>query len=180
MPGFTFPPMDPLGLSSPLSQPSNYFGHRYYDPLRLPRLHLRSLRLSLDPGYLALSHFHSYCFPGGGDHPSAPGRFCIPVCLSQCPPQGDGGPLEFPGCPCVYMPRSQTPVVSSRLAIASSGLLPSGMSRPSALPGSRPAILLDHGNNIFGAQSRGLYTRYTWLHTHPYRICMQVRYRFGG
>ena len=81
MPGFTFPSVDPLGLGSPLSQPSDYFGHRYYDPLRLPRLHLRSLRVSLDPGYLALSHFHSYCFPGGGDHPSAPGHFCIPVCL---------------------------------------------------------------------------------------------------
>ena len=78
------------------------------------------------------------------------------------------------------MPRSKTPVVSFQLAIASSGLLPSGMSRPSALPGSRPDILLDHGNNIFGAQSRGLHTHYTWLQTHPYGICMQVRYRFGG
>ena len=25
----------------------------------------------------------------------------------------------------------------------------------------------DHDYTIFGAQSRGLYTRYTWLHTHP-------------
>ena len=68
------------------------------------------------------------------DDPSAPGRFCIPFCLSRSPPQGDGGPLEFPVYPYLYMPRSRTPVVSPRLAIASPGLLPSGAARPSAFP----------------------------------------------
>ena len=180
MPGFTFPSVGPLGLGSPPSRLFQSFSRRYYDPLRLPLLPLGSLRLALDPRYLALSHFCSCRWPGGGDHPPAPGRFSIPVCLSRCSAQGDGGSLECPGYPYVCMPRSQTPVVSPRLAIASPGLLPSGMSRPSALPDSRPAILSDHGNNIFGAQSRGLHTRYTWLQTHPYGICMQVRYRFGG
>ena len=167
MPGFTFPSVGPLGLGSPPSRPSNCFGHRYYDPLRLPRLHLGSLRISLDSRYLAFSCFRSRRFPGGGVHPSAPGPSCIPVCLSRCPPQGDGGPLEFPGYPCVHMPRSQTPVVSSRLAIAPPGLVPSVKSRTSAFPGSRRVILSDHKYTNFGAQSRGLYTRYTWLHTHP-------------
>jgi hypothetical protein len=167
MPGFSFPSVGPLGLGSPPSRPSNRFGHRYYDPLRLPLLRLRSLRIPLDPGYLAFSRFRSSRFPGGGDHPSAPGRFCIPVCLSRCSPQGDGGPLEFPGYPCVYMPRSQTPVVSSRLAIPSPELLPSVHSTTSAFPSPRRVILSDHKYTIFGAQSRGLHTRYTWLHTHP-------------
>jgi hypothetical protein len=168
MPGFTFPPVGPLGLGSPPSRLFPSFSRRYYDPLRLPLLHLGSLRISLDPRYLAFSHFRSRHFPGEGDHPSAPGRFSIPVCLSRCPTQGDGGPLEFPGYPWVCMPRSSTPVVSCRLAIASPELLPSGTSRPSALPDSRLDILADHNNEIFGAQSRGLHTRYTRLQTHPH------------
>jgi hypothetical protein len=59
MPGVSFPPVGPLGLGSPPCQPSNYLGHRYYDPLRLPLLRLGSLRFSLDSRYLALSHFRS-------------------------------------------------------------------------------------------------------------------------
>jgi hypothetical protein len=27
---------------------------------------------------------------------------------------------------------------------------------------------MDHNQYLFGTQSRGLHTRYTWLHTHPY------------
>jgi len=57
MPGFTFPSVGPLGLSSPPSRPSSYFGHRYYDPLRLPLLHLGSLRSSLVYRYLAFIRF---------------------------------------------------------------------------------------------------------------------------
>jgi hypothetical protein len=59
MPGFSFPPVGPLGIGSPPFRPSNYFGHRYYDPLRLPLLHFGSLRISLDSQYLALSRFRS-------------------------------------------------------------------------------------------------------------------------
>jgi len=180
MPGFTFPSVGPLGLGSPPSRPSNCFGHRYYDPLRLPLLRLRSLRISLDPGYLAFSFFRSCRFPGGGDHPSAPGRFCIPVCLSRCTPQGDDGPLKFPGYPCMHMPRSSIPVVSPSLALSFQGLQPSGVLKPSAFPGLRPVIPMDHNQYLFGTRSRGLRTCYTWLHTHPCGICTQVRYRFGG
>ena len=59
MPGFTFPPEGPLGLGSPPSRLFHSFSRRYYDPLRLPLLHLGSLRISLDPRYLALTHFRS-------------------------------------------------------------------------------------------------------------------------
>ena len=52
MPGFSFPPVGPLGLGSPPSRPSPS-GRRYYDPLRLPLHHLGSLRFALDPRYLA-------------------------------------------------------------------------------------------------------------------------------
>ena len=162
-----FPFSGSFGSRFPTFPAFQLLGHRYYDPLRLPRLHLGSLRISLDSRYLAFSCFRSRRFPGGGVHPSAPGLSCIPVCLSRCPPQGDGGPLEFPGYPCVHMPRSQTPVVSSRLAMTPQGLMPSDSYRSSAFPGSCRVILSDHKYTIFGAQSRGLHTRYTWLHTHP-------------
>jgi len=59
MPGFTFPPVGPLGLGSPPSRLFHSFSRRYYDPLRLPLLRLGSLRLSLDPRYLALTLFSS-------------------------------------------------------------------------------------------------------------------------
>ena len=45
----------------------------------------------------------------------------------------DGSPT-FPSSPSEDMPRSQTPVVSCTLAIAHTGLLPSGHWKPSAFP----------------------------------------------
>ena len=95
-------------------------------------------------------------------------------------PQGDDGPLKFSGYPYMYMPRSSIPVVSPSLAFTLRGLQPSGVLKPSAFPSLRPVILLDHNNQLFGTRSRGLHTRYTWLHTHPCGIRTQVRYRFGG
>jgi hypothetical protein len=50
--------------------------------------------------------------------------------------QGDHGPLEFPGYPCAYMPRSRTPVVSPRLAFASPGLVAFRRSQTVGFPGS--------------------------------------------
>jgi hypothetical protein len=84
MPGFTFPSVGPLGLGSPPSRPSNCFGHRYYDPLRLPLLRLGSLRISLDPRYLAPTLFSSCPFTV-----RLPGRVC-PV---------HAWPLLYPGLP---------------------------------------------------------------------------------
>ena len=71
MPGFTFPSVGPSGSGSPPSRPSHCFGLRYYDPLRLPLLRLGSLRLALDPRYLACSRFRSLRLPGGGALPAS-------------------------------------------------------------------------------------------------------------
>lgn len=99
----------------------------------------------------------------------APGRFSRPVYLFPvAAPQGDGGSLKFPGYPCVCMPRSWTPVVSRPLAVTLPGLLPSDPYKPSAFPSFRSVILSDHKYTLFGALSRGLHTRYSWLHTHPF------------
>jgi hypothetical protein len=73
------------------------------------------------------------------------------------------------------MPRSSIPVVPPSLALTLQGLQPSGVLKPSAFPSLHPVILMDHNLYLFGTQSRGLHTRYTWLHTHPYGICTQVR-----
>ena len=67
------------------------------------------------------------------------------------------GSPKFPSSPCEDMPRSQTPVVSCALAIAHPGLLPSSACKPSAY----------HDYTHFGAQSRGLPSRYTRLRTAP-------------
>ena len=48
-------------------------------------------------------------------------------------PKETGGSPEFPDYPSEHMPRSQTPVVSSPLAWARTGLLPSSRCRLSAL-----------------------------------------------
>ena len=48
-------------------------------------------------------------------------------------PKETGGSPEFPDYPFAHMPRSQTPVVSHLLALAQTGLLPSGHWMPSAL-----------------------------------------------
>ena len=56
MPGFSFPPVGPLGLGSPPSRPSPS-GRRYYDQLRLPLHLLGSLRFALDPRYLACTRW---------------------------------------------------------------------------------------------------------------------------
>ena len=180
MPSFTFPPVGPVGLGSPPSRPSYLIGHRYYDPLRLPLLHLGSLRISLDSRYLACPRFRSSRLPGGGAHPLAPGHFCIPVCLPGARRKEMAvlsSSQATPLCACPARGPRWCPFDSPcRLQDSQ----PSGAVRPSAFPGSRRVILSDHNYKFFGAQSRGLHARYTWLHTHPYGIGTQVCCRFGG
>jgi hypothetical protein len=77
MPGFAFPTVGPLGLSSPPSQSVlNSPDHRYYAPLRLPSAHLGSLRFSLSfPDTLTCFHFLCVPFPAHrsvGSHPAIP------------------------------------------------------------------------------------------------------------
>jgi hypothetical protein len=58
----------------------------------------------------------------------------VPVTpLPAVAPKETGGSPEFPVYPYAHMPRSQTPVVSRPLAMARTGLLPSGDCTPSAL-----------------------------------------------
>ena len=98
-------------------------------------------------------------------HPSAPGRFCIPVCLSRCTPQGDGGPLEFPGYPYAYMPRSTTPVVSFKLAMTFKGLcLPTRKDR--RLSPDYPWVSSRTTNIQFSGLSHAAYTLATPGFTH--------------
>ena len=48
MPGFTFPAVGRLDITSPPSRSDHSISdHRYYDPLRLPNVHLRFVRSSL-------------------------------------------------------------------------------------------------------------------------------------
>ena len=138
MPGVSFPSVGPLGLSSPPSRPSTS-GHRYYDPLRLPLLYPGALRFRSIPGTLRLFPFvrvsvTTHC-PGGMNPYSARPLLYTGLPVPVWLPQGDGGPLECPDYPCMYMPCSGTPVVSFKLAITSYGLLLSGTPRPSAFPG---------------------------------------------
>ena len=180
MPGFSFPPVGPLGLGSPPSRPSPS-GRRYYDPLRLPLHLLGSLRFALDPRYLAFSRLRSQLAFRVGK--ITPWRLAALVYRFACPGlrRKELAVLSSSqATPVRTCPARRLRWCPFRLALASPGLLPSGAARPSAFPGSRRVILSDHNYEIFGAQSRGLHSRYTWLHTHPCRICMQVHYRFGG
>ena len=135
MPSFSFPAVGPVGLGSPPSRTINV--HRYYDLLRLPQAHPRFVRSSLSaPGTL---HTRLLSCPWG----KKKARISGGVIASYAPgswirfPHRDlyketNGSPEFPRQPCECMPWSQTPVVTSTLAIACPGLLPSGFLRPSA------------------------------------------------
>ena len=59
--------------------------------------------------------------------------------------------------PFVYLPCSQTPVVSASLALSLSGRLPYARCTASAFP--LTAEVIDHDYTDFGVQSHGLHTR---------------------
>jgi hypothetical protein len=130
---------------------------RRYDCHRVP---LGLLRLSLASRYLACSQGSWSPLRARGlgestqDHARAFGHL-VPQAGNIV--KETGGSPKFPSSPCEDMPRSQTPVVSCALAIAHPGLLPSSACKPSAY----------HDYTHFGAQSRGLPSRYTRLRTAP-------------
>ena len=113
--------------------------HRYYDPLRLPDVHLGFLRSSLVTQYLEcfllfvafcqfadsllsgklLNNARTYCSPG------------LSLSSGGFSKETSGSP-EFPDYPCEHMTWSQTPVVPHQLAISSMRLLPSHASSRSA------------------------------------------------
>ena len=153
MPGVAFPPVGPVGLGSP---PSSVLCAAKTATLPLSGCFAcRSL-----PDTLPAS-VRSWCPLRARDRVEAPDHaraFGHPVPHSGYVVKETGGSPTFPSSPYGDMPRSQTPVVSWRLAMTHPGLLPSSACKPSA----------DHNYTHFGAQSRGLCPRYTRLRTAPY------------
>ena len=134
--------------------------HRSYTTRRLPSVPLGGFACRSPSRYLA-------CFQGSwypsrardqGEAPRARQGLWSPGPPFRVWDKETGGSPTFPSSPCEDMPRSQTPVVSCALALSHSGLLPSSACKPSAT----------HDYTHFGAQSRGLSSRYTRLHTAPY------------
>ena len=139
MPGVAFPQWVP-GTAVPHlpDQERTAPGLRYYAPLRPPVTHLGVVRCSSLPRYLGRASVLCPLLPGSWARRTPPrhagslhlaGRHSYPD-MSQ----GDHWLSQVPSHPCESMPRSQTPVVSWTLALASPGLLPSGHCTPSAFP----------------------------------------------
>ena len=153
--------------------------HRYYALLRLPPYPSRVASLSLASRYLAC--FRSSWCPSRAharvEAPDHAGAFGRPVPQSGNMVKEIGGSPKFPSSPCACMPRSQTPVVSSALALTRPGLLPSGACKPSAFPSvpleGYPAV---HDYTHFGAQSRGLHPHSLQLRTPIAGLARGVRY----
>jgi hypothetical protein len=115
---------------------------------------------------------------GSGTFASTPGLLGHPVRRFRGADQETSGSPKFPGYPFDYMPRSSTPVVSSTLALACSGLLPSAPMTASAFPpekktGGYPIV---HDYTNFEAQSRGLHSRSPWPRTAVTGFARRVRY----
>jgi hypothetical protein len=96
-----------------------------------------------------------------GRRPSAPGRLCTrsPAAAGKYDQEPTGAPT-CPRTPCEDRPRSETPVLSSTLALACPGRRPSAAWNASANP-AMPlrAILMNHDYPAVAAPSRGLSPR---------------------
>ena len=143
MPGFTFPIMGRLDITSPPSR-SNIADHRYYVPLRLPRVRHGVVRCSLSTPVTLLSILVcvsiissqdvSRTCPGSVNLLSEHREFWAPVIPLTAFSKETVGSLKFPSYPFGYMPWSRTTVVPPSLVIALRGLLPSVLYRTSAFP----------------------------------------------
>jgi hypothetical protein len=147
--------------------------HRLRDDalLRLPPPRLGALHLALAspiPCLLPCVRGVPCGLVARAEAPDPARAFRHPVPHSGHVVKETSGSPKFPSYPCGCMPRSQTPVVSSTLALPRPGLLPSGACKPSAFPSIPPERYpLVHDYTHFGAQSRGLRPRYTRLRTAP-------------
>jgi hypothetical protein len=142
VPGFAFPTVGPLGLSSPPTSTDavccirnrrvhipcgTMLSYNYPSSLSVPSLFAC-------PRYLSCLSFVSrwgleLLFP-------TPGVFSLdrlPLTDVQEPADCSQSDV-LPSCPIKHMPRSQTPVVSCSLALSLPGLLPSSHCIPSAFP----------------------------------------------
>src|SRR6266446_1546439 len=132
MPGVAFPPVGPLGLSSP---PAPVLCSAQTATLPLSgRFACRSLPDTLPASVRSCSPYRAH------DLVEAPrprqGLWSPGPPIRECDKETGGSP-KFPSHPYACMPCSQTPVVSSALAILRLGLLPSGHWKPSAFPSLR-------------------------------------------
>jgi hypothetical protein len=144
---------------------------RYCAPLRLPAVHLGSLRFRSLPNTLSAS---SVCVPCGslgvGSAPPTPGLLVsrYPCSSGTVDKETDGSP-KFPSFPSDDMLRSpQTPVVSWPLrpcAVRTAAF--HSFHSVGFLPGFSRDYPLDHNSTHFGALSRSLSSRYPRLRTAP-------------
>ena len=152
LPDVAFPPVGRLGLTSPPS-PVLYAATTALCPSRVASLVARfpipcvlpcvcGVPCGLVSWWQPLEHARAF------GHPVPHSGLLI---------KETGGSPKFPSSPSEDLPRSQTPVGSWGLAIPHPGLLPSSACTPSA----------HHNSTHFGAQSRGLSSRYTRLRTAP-------------
>ena len=153
MPGVAFPPVGRLGLTSP---PSSVLCSTKTATLPLSgRFTCRSL-----PDTLRAS-VGLWCPLRARARVEAPqsrqGLWSPGPPVRELRKETEGSP-KFPSYPCRYMPRSQTPVGSQRLANASLGLLPSSAKKLSAFPSIRlEGYPIAHHHINFGAPSHGLH-----------------------
>jgi len=186
MPGFTFPSVGRLGLSSPPSRPLTRSSVLRSAKTTASPSQVTSLLARFPVPRLA---FHRFVFLSARNRaegrPFTPGLFLYrsPFLFRFLFSRGVGGSLKFPGYPFMHMPRSSTPVVSPVFAIAHLGLMPSSNSRLSAFP----VTITGYPCSPYGPQPylfRSSVTRPTHsLHlasNTPYWICTQVHYRQGG
>jgi len=148
MPGFTFPTVGPLCISSP---PTRYGRSASRTIGTMIRYDCQSL-ISKFFIFVFLRYLASSLFGlcpvslGALDRLEALPSSARALVFRQYPSSSDvhdkeaiGSP-KFPSYPRKYMPRSKTPVVSCTLALSYPGLLPSGRCTPSAFPRLREFI----------------------------------------
>ena len=129
IPGFAFPPVGRLGLTSP---PSSVLCSA-----TTATCSSRCPMLPLVHRYLRCPFCSCPFFKLVGAQEPLPQRLACLVtryAFSGFLDKETNGSLRFPGYLCADMPCSQTPVVSSALALAHSGLLPSACVTASAFP----------------------------------------------
>jgi hypothetical protein len=173
IPGLAFPPVGRLGFPSP---PSSVLrsATTAICPFRCPLL-------SLVHRYLvcSLSSCPRFAFKLVGAQERLRQRLAYLVTrytVSGGAVKETNGSPKFPGYPFKRMPRSSTPVVSSALALAHSGLLPSARLTASAFPLNCGGFLYVHDYTNFEAQSRGLCSRFPWLRTPVTGLTRRGRY----
>jgi hypothetical protein len=136
MPGVPCPPVGRLGRASPPAP-----GRCSAQTASLPLLGHCACR---SPPTTLSASVRSWCPLQARDRgeapPTTPGPLVVRSPIRKCDKETSGAP-KCPSSPSADMPRSQTPGVSSILALAYSGLLPAGHWKPSAFPSVPPGGL---------------------------------------